>query len=47
MPEIKKIVRDTLYATYHKIDPFKKINWFEIFSYDFIVSNPAEGNFCD
>jgi len=43
MPEIKRLIKTTLYATYHKIDPFKRINCFELFSYDFLLSKPDEG----
>ena len=37
LPQIKKIVTDTFRATFHKLDPNKRINSFEILGYDFMI----------
>ena len=37
LPQIEKIVTDTIRATYMKMDPNKRINSFEVFGYDFMI----------
>jgi hypothetical protein len=37
LPKIKGIVKDTIQATYLKIDPFKRTHTFEVFGYDFLL----------
>jgi len=37
------IVRDCMWATHFKIDPFKRMNCFEILAYDFLLVQ-ANGN---
>lgn len=39
LPQIQKIVTDTVRATFHKIDPNKRLNSFEIFGYDFMFDD--------
>ena len=39
LPEIKKIVKDTVMATFLKIDSKRRCHSFEIFGYDFLLDN--------
>ena len=36
-PKMKNIVRDTIKATYNKLDPNKRNHCFEVFGYDFML----------
>jgi len=37
LPQIKKLITDTMRAVYGKIDPHKRLNTFEIYGYDFML----------
>jgi hypothetical protein len=37
VPQIQKLVTDTIRATFYKIDQHRRINSFEIFGYDFMI----------
>ena len=37
-PQIKRLVRDTFIATSCKINPNNRFNWFELYGYDFMIT---------
>ena len=37
LPQMQKLVVDSMYAVYSKIDPRKRLNQFEIYGYDFMI----------
>lgn len=39
LPKIKKIVKDTILASYYQIDKNRRMNCFEIFGYDFMIDS--------
>lgn len=39
LPQLKSLVADTFLATYHKIDPSKKLHTFEVLGYDFMIDS--------
>jgi tubulin monoglycylase TTLL3/8 len=39
MPQITRLVTDSFYATFSKIDPLRRQNSFEIFGYDFMIDS--------
>jgi tubulin monoglycylase TTLL3/8 len=39
VPQIQKLITDTIRATFHKIDSKRRINSFEIFGYDFMIDD--------
>ena len=38
-PQIKRLVRETFIATSSKINPNNKFNWFELYGYDFMITD--------
>ena len=38
-PQIKKLVRDTFMASRDKINPNNRFNWFELYGYDFMITD--------
>lgn len=39
LPQLKSLVADTFLATYHKIDPSRKLHSFEVLGYDFMIDS--------
>ncbi len=39
IPQMQKMVTDTVRATYAKIDPARRVNCMEIFGYDFMIDD--------
>jgi tubulin monoglycylase TTLL3/8 len=39
LPQIKKLITDSFYATFTKIDPNRRQHSFEIFGYDFMIDS--------
>lgn len=39
LPQIEKLVTDTIRATFMKLDPQKRVNSFEVFGYDFMIDD--------
>lgn len=39
MSQVKKIVTDTVRATFHLLDPNRRLNSFELFGYDFMFDD--------
>ena len=37
LPQIKSMAKDTIQASYLKLDPYKRMHSFEIFGYDFLL----------
>ena len=42
MPQIRAIIRDSFAAVSSKIDPERRLNSFEIFGYDFMITDNYE-----
>ena len=44
VPQIKKLIADTIRATCYKLDPLRLTNQFEIFGYDFMLDDQFKLN---